>query len=193
MAHGFEEDKTKADLDDAIESAIAPLRQQIAELQAQLGNTPSVLYPVGSIYISTSSKDPGFTFGGRWESYAGGRMLLGITPKVSNLNPGDTGGASKQTINIDYKHSHDVLYTDTGDKVYAHCNVNLSSATHKYVLNPEIPETSAEIEMGKMQLLPVSSVQHEYKTDVKGTTTDATKTINTMPPYIAVYMWRRVE
>ena len=38
----------------------------------------SLLYPVGSIYMSVSNTDPSILFGGTWVSIASGRVLMGV-------------------------------------------------------------------------------------------------------------------
>lgn len=193
MAYGFENNKMKADFTAAINAIVDPLKQQINELYKLINQSGETLYPIGAIYISTSSTNPGFIFGGTWESYANGRFLMGIEPsKYTSHSAGETGGTDKQTINIDYEHSHSIQYPDTGDHIFAHGNVNLSSPIHQYILGPEIPATSADIETGKFQLLPVSSASGPFSTDTQGTTKSASKTISTLPPYITVYMWRRI-
>lgn len=193
MPYGFENDKTKADFNAAVNEIVEPMRQQITELYRLINQSGVNMYPIGSIYISTSSTNPGFIFGGTWESYAGGRFLMGVTPSRETYHSaGETGGADKQTIRIDYRHTHDIQYPDTNDHIFAHGNVSLSSPIHQYILGAEIPETSADIEAGKFQLLPVSSASGKFATDVQGETTSASKTINTLPPYITVYMWRRI-
>lgn len=36
------------------------------------------IYPIGSIYISTSSISPTTIFGGTWEAYAAEKQLIGV-------------------------------------------------------------------------------------------------------------------
>lgn len=71
------------------------------------------VHPVGSIYISTSSVNPGTLLGvGTWSAYAEGRVLLCDTSA-------GTGGESEHelTINEMPKHDHGAVapkYTDGG-------------------------------------------------------------------------------
>ena len=50
----------------------------IEEMQAMVdaGISFSKIYPVGSIYLSVSSTDPSTLFGGTWEAWGTGRVLL---------------------------------------------------------------------------------------------------------------------
>lgn len=190
MAHGFEEDKTKADLDELVDMKIAPLYLKLSQLQSQVNEMGANIYPVGSIYISTNSTNPSKLFGGTWERYAAGRMLMGV---ANGNNAGSTGGATKQTINIDYKHLHDIVNPYTGDLIFSVAPYNPSSPDHAYTLKPQTPASSEEVEPGKFQYIPIttSSSNKYFTTDVRGETEEATKTINTLPPYITVFMWRR--
>lgn len=82
----------------------------------------SLIYPVGSIYISTSSTNPNTLFGGTWERVSKGRCLLGVDEnnsdtnmKSSNINGGwathnhSTGG---HTLTVDQIPSHTHEYAD---------------------------------------------------------------------------------
>lgn len=82
------------------------------------------IYPVGSVYSSTSSTNPATLFGGTWETYGKGRALVGIHTADANFNTaGKTGGAT--TINL--AHSHTVnSHTHTVD---AHSHT-VNSHTH---------------------------------------------------------------
>ena len=67
-----------------------------------------LFYPVGSLYITTNSENPGKTIGkGTWEAYAAGRMLVGADANDSDFSEtGKTGGT--KTINIKHHHTQTV-------------------------------------------------------------------------------------
>lgn len=64
------------------------------------------IYPVGSIYISTNSTNPGTLFGGTWEAYAQGRTLIGNGTSDQTFTAGATGGASTHTLTTAQMPSH---------------------------------------------------------------------------------------
>ena len=64
------------------------------------------IYPVGSIYISTNSTNPGTLFGGTWVAYAQGRTLIGNGTSDQTFTAGATGGASTHTLTTSQMPSH---------------------------------------------------------------------------------------
>lgn len=53
----------------------------------------SYIYPVGSIYTTTSETDPAQMFGGTWERYAQGQVLVGQNESDDSFKTiGKTGG-----------------------------------------------------------------------------------------------------
>jgi hypothetical protein len=51
-------------------------------------------YPVGSLFFSTVSTNPAALLGfGTWETFATGKVLIGVDPDDADFGPGDTGGA----------------------------------------------------------------------------------------------------
>lgn len=64
-------------------------------------------YPVGSIYISINSTNPGTIFGGTWTSFGAGRVLVGVDPEDEDFNTaGNTGGEKEHTLTISEMPSH---------------------------------------------------------------------------------------
>ncbi len=59
-------------------------------------------YPVGSIYISTSATNPSGIFGGTWEVFSAGRVLVGHSGSDGDFNAATPteGGAKTVTASI---------------------------------------------------------------------------------------------
>lgn len=74
-----------------------------------------VVYPVGAIYMSTSSTSPATLFGGTWERITG-KFLLGVTDSATNTGysqattktGGVTGGSVTLGSNHIPRHSHSI-------------------------------------------------------------------------------------
>lgn len=71
------------------------------------------LYPVGSIYISVININPTTYFGGVWESFGDGRVLVGVDTSQTEFNTVMKTGGSKELQN----HRHNItgnFMQDTG-------------------------------------------------------------------------------
>ena len=133
------------------------------------------LYPVGSIYMSLEAVSPAGLFGGTWEQLKD-RFLLGAG---SAYAAGSTGGEAAHTLSINEIPSHaGHLYGNAGgvngkgDAKGAwlkEININ-SSLTTSYGWNYK---------------------NNEYYPANRSLGGGAAH--NNMPPYLAVYMWKRVS
>lgn len=85
---------TEPDVNDKVEDTITALAANFALIDA--------LYPVGTIYESTKSTNPGTFIGGTWTALTG-RMLIGAG---TDYPAGTTGGAATHTITVDEMPSH---------------------------------------------------------------------------------------
>lgn len=122
---------------------------------ASAGSRALDAYPVGSIYMSVISANPGTLFGGTWERIQDMFLLAAGT----TYSAGSTGGEATHTLTVDEIPSHSHSYRDQGSY-----NSWTSSSS------------------GDLNYKPVS-----------GTTgsTGGGQAHNNMPPYIAVYVWKR--
>lgn len=82
-------------------------------------------YPVGSIYMSVNSTDPGTLFGGTWEQIQDRFLLAAGT----SYTAGATGGEATHTLTVtempSHIHSiHDVGQAGTGTSVYGGVRLN---------------------------------------------------------------------
>lgn len=67
----------------------------------------NMVYPVGAIYMSTSSANPSTFIGGTWQRYAQGRTIVGVSENETEFNyVGKTGGAKTHTLTNEEMPSH---------------------------------------------------------------------------------------
>lgn len=95
-----------------------------------------LIYPVGSIYISTNSADPSTLFGGTWEAFGQGRVLIGAGTGDDgstslSFTAGGTGGEYKHTLSVSEMPSHTHTQNAHNHTVGAHSH-GLNSHTHSY-------------------------------------------------------------
>jgi len=146
-------------------------------------------WPVNSVYISFSATNPGLIFGGTWSAIGTGRMLIGVDPSDATMDAaGDVGGAKTHTLTADESPEHihfsGTLGTNTGGS-HNH-NVNRRNSTG----------SGGGVAFGGGTLaadLELSGGSHDHVVSgmtgaVEGTNNQPH---NNMPPYLAVYMWRR--
>lgn len=121
------------------------------------------VYPVGAIYISTVSASPASLFGGTWEQLKD-RFLLGAGGSYA---AGAMGGAASIT------HRHEASGGITGGYAYF-----------------DIKDGTKNITVSSGQGGAVSLNTTSVTTVVRSYTSE--ESFNNMPPYLAVYMWKRV-
>ena len=117
-----------------------------------------MVYPVGAIYMSVNSTNPGNLFGGKWEQIKDRFMLAcGDTHAA-----GSTGGEATHKLTVDEmpKHSHQLLYKGSGAQSDYNNTVSFSW-TNQWTRG--------------------------YGTVDNG----GGAAHNNMPPYLAVYIWKR--
>lgn len=145
-------------------SANNPPPYPVTSVNGQTGAVTVDPYPVGAIYISTSSTSPASLFGGTWEQIKDRFLLAAGT----SYTAGSTGGAATHKLTkaelpnyqlpVSIKASHDGL----GD----------------WTMLQRGWEDRTMAEVG-----------NTYNISVKSGGSDQAH--NNMPPYLTVYMWRR--
>lgn len=117
-----------------IEDTLNEISNQIQEVKSKKLD-PLNEYPVGSIYLSTSSKNPREIMGGMWESFATGRTLVGIN---NTDTAGITGGQSTVSLITTNLPSHTHSLTAKGNVsstfTGASGSVNTNYASHTHTL-----------------------------------------------------------
>ena len=135
-----------------------------------IGGTPLMgiadyIYPVGSIYMSVNSTSPATLFGGTWERIQG-RFLLGATIDSTAYLPGATGGEVEHTLTVAEMPSH------------WHKIPSITGGNDPYNADTIIAS----------DWVKTAGYYHTVGTASEGQNTPH----NNMPPYLAVYMWKRM-
>lgn len=140
-------------------------------------------YPVGSVYISISDTDPKTVFGGTWEAYGKGRVLVGVSSSESEFNSVNKTGGIKEA-----SHAHGSGASQNG---------TLSAAigsTDSKTVNMGFKAANFFGGFGTSTYTVhgsnfYSGGSFNHFTQVWGDT-NQTK-LSLLQPYITVYMWRR--
>lgn len=178
------------------------------------GNTPTInndtvcnlIYPIGSIYISTNSTNPGTLFGGTWEQIKG-RFLLGQGNNTSNTTNywgvydegtcnfpnGEMGGEANHKLTLAEMPSHN--HTGNTNEAGWHTHTlaykgfsGLSSNTNGWYLGRR--NISGDSNDGWWDATNgTGNHTHSFTTNNSG----GDNSHNNMPPYLVVYMWKRVS
>lgn len=147
---------------------------QITALHSILLLYWKTLYPVGSIYISTSSTfNPQTAWGGTWRKTADGRCLIG----ANDTYPlGSTGGEERHYL--------------TGNEMPPHGHSAGRAATFK--LTNEGIASSAMDHYGE-QFLYIDQTSTTSSEVLNTNSSGGGASHNNMQPYLAVYIWERTE
>mgnify|MGYP000000512002 FL=1 len=150
-------------------------------------------YPIGSIYMSVNSTEPSTLFGGTWERLKG-RFLIGAGTNTEansngeygdlgrgdpNFAGGETGGQYYHQLTIDEMPEH---HHDTNDYTLV-VNKNAVQIKSNMGAKPVIDEEYTNI-------IPNIKATKNEDGNATGDAGRGKKHSN-MPPYLAVFMWKR--
>lgn len=150
-----------------------------------------MVYPVGSIYMSTASTNPGSLFGGTWEAYAQGRVLIGAGTGTDSRSEqktfaaGSTGGEYNHQLTVGELASHN--HSASAARNGAHTHVWY---TGQYGSDNDSAATDAQGAGNHYsQHVTQSAGAHTHSVSISNTGSNAAH--NNMQPYLTVYIWRR--
>ena len=129
------------------------------------------IQPIGSLYYSTNSTSPASLFGGSWERYAQGRVMVSASDTDTDFSVGKTGGKKTHSITTDDTDTINAMLSFSGSEIVARRNGNENFLGDIHV--------SHEIIGGSFK------ASHGIK--LRGSFHDR----DYSSPWIAVYIWRR--
>ena len=147
---------------------------------AALGN---LFHPVGCIYTSTSSTNPGTSLGfGTWTAFGSGRVMIGAGTGGGGTYTGGATGGSKDAIVPSHNH------TFTGDALPTHQHsialrtLGAAPSSPNYIMADVQGPTPGSTNTGAVSAgTPTGTIS----------TTGVSVTDANLQPYIVVYMWER--
>lgn len=135
------------------------------------------IQPVGSLYFSTASTSPASLFGGTWERYAQGRVMVSASDTDKDFTVGKTGG--EKTAPVDFS------------KLYA----EWANRGQDFIANVEtIPGSNtvwrATVKSQTLNHYPTTDVANNG-VRVIPSGDSSNRRVSTIQPYVAVFIWRR--
>lgn len=145
-----------------------------------------ILYPVGHIYMSTNSANPGTLFPGTtWEALPAGRVLLaqGTSEWGTEYAAGSTGGEATHTLTRTEmpSHNHSGSTNSTGAHTHGAAGNRGWDGTSKFGFSDQTTTTAT--------LNTNSAGSHSHTVTIGNTGGGSAH--NNMQPYLSVYMWKR--
>lgn len=153
----------------------------------------SVIYPVGSIYMSVSSTNPSTYFGGTWVAWGAGRVPVGINTSDSNFSTVEkTGGASTVTLTTSqipsHTHAKGTLATASAG-AHTH-SLNLTKTTWAGSSSSRVVVDSTDY-TAMTNNTTASSGAHTHTISGSTAATGSGGSHSNLQPYIVCYMWKR--
>lgn len=146
----------------------------------------NLIYPVGSIYMSINSANPSTLFGGVWEQLKD-KFLLSAGDTYAG---GSTGGSATNS------HTHSVTASGTVGSHTLTIN-EIPSHTHSYLTKSGVKEAGSQGNdlwwNGTTSTTGATGggQGHSHGFIGSAVTSGGASNTNNMPPYLAVYVWKR--
>jgi hypothetical protein len=156
------------------------------------------VYPVGSIYINaTNSTNPGTLLGfGTWVAFGAGRVMVGFNASDPLFDSAEETGGSKDAVAVAHTHGFSATTSSNGDHNHIQAYSGHASAPARYgTTSTSISAIDDAFAGGDDTSGPLTSTAGAHTHTVSGTTasTGSSGTNANLPPYITVFMWKRVS
>lgn len=153
------------------------------------------MYPVGAIYASTVSTNPGTLFGGTWEALPAGRVLLaqGTSEWGTEYAAGSTGGEATHTLTIGEmpSHGHTATTASAGGHYHATSWGEGSGGKYGYYDTSKNNQGSGSTDNDNYNFKTSTNGAHTHTVTVSSN--GSGQAHNNIQPYISVYLWKRVS
>lgn len=165
-----------------------------------------MVYPIGSIYISTNNVSPQNFLGGTWVRFANGQVLVGVNESENSFSSVlKTGGSKEQTLTVDqlpsHTHAANPHFHSASPHRHGFSYIQFDNPNYfnrdltNYADQAYIP-CSKKTDGSDMSKTISAFTEYSSSLETTGTTvsikaTGGSQPHNNLQPYITVYMWRR--
>lgn len=146
------------------------------------------IYPVGSIYSTVSSENPGVTFGfGQWEQWGSGKVPIGVDANSDDFSDVEATGGKTE-----YKLSAAIGAINNTQTTIGYIKDTKTKYQEKYDTHSDFAGSSegSGYAIGTSSL--VSFERWNHSTVVVEHDSDD-RNVKIIPPYITCYMWKRIS
>nr|DAF24338.1 MAG TPA: Baseplate structural protein [Caudoviricetes sp.] len=166
-----------------------------------------ILYPVGHIYMSTNSANPGTLFPGTtWEAYAQGRVLIGAGTGTDSRSEkktfaaGSTGGEYNHQLTVGELASHNHSASTNSASLTGAIDTTDNNTNDRRIGTGDASgilssrETASVMRYGDGGFVSAStgiSINASHSHSVTVNSNGSNTAHNNTQPYITAYIWRR--
>ena len=161
---------------------------------ARLKNIFNLIYPVDSIFISTSSADPATIYGGSWTAFGAGRTLVGVGTGTDSNSESKVFSASEATAG---EYNHTLTQGEMSHNHQWNKKESDGSNTHDNFIKMDrvsnnLEDSTFDDAGNKLNYSDEYEMrQNTYTSANRGLTGGTVTGHNNIQPYITVYMWKR--
>ena len=196
---------------EVVDSVNGKQTNKAPSVRAVIQDLVSILYPVGSIYMSTNSTNPKDLFGiGEWEQIKDTFLMSAGT----TYRAGTTGGAASHTHSIGHTHgvpgvahthttgNHTLTVAEMPSHSHGvtnyHGDFGVSNGSYGVISNTNGSGANATVTINNTGGSGAHNHGNTGSTTPSATTTNSQSTstsgsTSNLPPYLAVFTWKRVS
>lgn len=134
------------------------------------------IQPVGSLYYSTNKTSPASLFGGSWERYAQGRVMVSASDTDTNFTVGKAGG--ENTAPVDFTEMY-ALWANRGMDFIANVVTIPNNTVWRATVKSQTVNHYATTDVSNLGVRVILPEGNNHRR------------VSTLQPYVAVYVWRR--